>query len=97
MNDCIRKSNFNNEKHNCFILNCNSTFYPKDSITCNICNWKKCSNNHCKCNILNNETLLIIDKFYSLLCEQNNYSKQTIYALKILIKTFYINCIKDLK
>ena len=80
MTDCIRKGNFKREIHICFKLGCNSKFYPGKSLTCNICNWKKCENNHCRCN-LNKETSLVLEKFYSLLCEQNNYSKETIYAL----------------
>jgi len=95
MTNCIRKGNFSNEIHICFKLNCNSKFYPDKQQTCIICNWKKCSNNHCKCN-LDNETSLVLDNFYSLLCEQNNYSKETIYALKTILKTYLNNCIDNL-
>ena len=95
MNDCIKKGNFD-INHKCFKLNCNSFFNPNNTKTCNICNWKKCYNNHCGCNI-NKDTSLILKKFYSLFCNINNYSKETIYALKIMLETYYNNCLKELK
>lgn len=91
---CIRLNNFNlNEKHICF--QCNTYFIPKYRKTCKICNWKVCINNHCGCT-LSKDTKIILNNFYNLFCKLNNYSKETINALKIMLNTFKKNCLKCL-
>ena len=95
MSNCIRNNIFN-EKHKCFKINCNTSFYPSKNDTCLICNWKKCNNNHCGCS-LNKETFEVLNKFYNLFCNINNYSKDTIYSLKIMFETYYNNCFNNLK
>ena len=94
MCNCIKNNQFN-EYHKCFKIGCNSYFNPKNNKTCLICNWKKCNNNHCGCSI-SNDTYLILKRFYSLFCKYNNYSKETIYSLKVMLKTYYNNCMNKL-
>lgn len=76
--------------------NCNGTISPNKSLTCLSCNWKFCNNGHCGCNT-GEETRKILSKFYDLFCEPHNYSKETQYALKIMLETFVNNCMKCLE
>ena len=90
MEKCIREGNFKRlESHHCFI--CNLKFSPGISDTCEICNWKKCKKGHCGCS-LDIETRVLLDRFYSLFCKTNNYSKDSKNALKVMLKTYYENC-----
>jgi len=95
--DCIRNNKFKElENHKCFVLGCNEIVIPSKNKTCSFCNWKLCNNGHCGCS-LSFETWKSLSIFYELLCEKNNYSKETKYALKIMIKTYFKNCLRCLE
>jgi len=88
---CRKQGKFNNEMHMCFIQGCNNIFYPGKNETCPKCNYKKCDNGHCACNV-SPETKEKLDKFYDLFCEPHDYSEETKYALFIMLNTFNNNC-----
>jgi len=92
MNECKREGNFrSHEKHICFY--CFSKFSPGISETCDICNWKKCLNGHCGCDV-SKETKIALDKFYDLFCDsKNNYSVETKNVLYFMIKTYWGYCL----
>ena len=91
--NCIRNGKFGLfEKHVCF--QCGNIFLPGKSQTCEICNWKKCPNGHCGCST-SEETNEALDKFYDLFCE-HQHSKETIYALNIMLQCYLKNC-SDIK
>ncbi|MBA7492410.1 hypothetical protein ES702_02960 [subsurface metagenome] len=92
MSNCIRENDFLNELHLCFKINCNSKFYPVNAKTCKICNWKKCNKGHCGCSV-SQETRNRLRDFYNLFCNKN-HSKETSFALKTMLITFYRNCLK---
>ncbi len=78
MTDCIRKGDFNSiEAHPCFIIGCNGYCYPVESETCSICNFKKCENNHCGCD-LTEEARYAVNKLYETYCEFCSDKKEVV-------------------
>lgn len=92
MSNCKREGNFKRlEMHICFYCFCK--FFPGKSDTCEICNWKKCSNGHCGCDV-SKETKIVLDKFYDLFCDsKNKYSSETKNALYFMLKSYMENCL----
>lgn len=90
--NCNRKGKFNwMELHKCFVKGCIDLFYPGVNETCEICNWKKCNNGHCGCS-LSKETRDVLDSFYDLFCNPNDYSDETKFGLRIMLDTYYKEC-----
>lgn len=69
MTDCIRKGEFAlEEKHKCFVLDCDGFCFPIKSTTCEKCNFKVCENGHCACH-LSREAKYAIEVLYDTFCE----------------------------
>ncbi len=92
---CNRFGNFGkDEMHICF--QCLDQFSPGKNKTCEKCNWKLCNHGHCGCTV-SKETKEVLDKFYDLLCEPHNYSKETKRALFEMVNIFHKYCMGCLK
>jgi hypothetical protein len=69
MTDCKKHGRFlTKERHKCFILVCDSSFHPKTSPTCSKCNFKKCDNGHCACDV-STETYFALKTLYETYCK----------------------------
>ena len=78
MTDCIRKNKFEiDEKHQCFVIGCNSYFKPINNKTCPICNYKFCNNGHCGCSV-SKETKYALDILYNTYCNLCSSKKSVV-------------------
>jgi hypothetical protein len=69
MSDCRRKGDFHpEEQHKCFLIGCTSLVFPARSDTCQVCNWKKCEEGHCGCDLIP-EARFAVDTLYSTFCD----------------------------
>jgi hypothetical protein len=69
MTDCIRKGDFEiEEKHQCFVIGCDSYVLPLHSETCPKCNFKYCLKGHCGCSV-SEETRYALSVLYDTYCK----------------------------
>jgi hypothetical protein len=91
MTVCRRNGQFDtHEAHQCFVLGCNASCEPAASETCPACNFKKCTNGHCACDVPA-EVRTFLESFYNQFCDHAR-SPEMEHAQKIMVETWYFNC-----